>query len=147
MYLKILYYIDEEIVQGADGRRAPTDQSSLRIGTRVKDCLRESCMGMIFESWMEVLQQYGTQQDEFSQMLCNTCLETLTGYTDWIDISFMTNPLTLTILFGMMENEVYVENVILCFEQLIDKGMPASNKIRLIHTLTIYILLIVYDCL
>ena len=89
---------------------------------------------------MEVLQQYGNQNDAMSVTLCNTCLETLSGYADWIDISFMTNPLTLQILFGLLENENYAENVLLCFEELINKGMPVQNKIRLIHSLTIYIL-------
>ena len=89
---------------------------------------------------MEVLQQYGNQNDAMSVTLCNTCLETLSGYADWIDISFMTNPLTLQILFSLLENENYAENVLLCFEELINKGMPVQNKIRLIHSLTIYIL-------
>lgn len=89
---------------------------------------------------MEVLQQYGHQNDEISTTLCNTCLETLSGYTDWIDINFMTNPMTLNILFSLLENENYAERVLLCFEELINKGMPEQNKIRLIHTLTIYIL-------
>ena len=52
----------------------------------------------------------------------------------------MTNPMTLTILFSLLENDNYAENVLLCFEELINKGMPEQNKIRLIHTLTIYIL-------
>lgn len=140
MYLKILYYVDEEVVQGVGGKRAPSDRENLQAGTRVKDCIRDSCIGSIFQSWMEVLQQYGHQNDETSTVLCNTCLETLSGYTDWIDISFMTNPMTLTILFSLLENDNYAENVLLCFEELINKGMPEQNKIRLIHTLTIYIL-------
>lgn len=90
---------------------------------------------------MEVLQQYGNQNDAMSVTLCNTCLETLSGYADWIDVSFMTNSMTLQILFGLLENENYAENVLLCFEELINKGMPVQNKIRLIHSLTIYILL------
>lgn len=91
-------------------------------------------------SRMEVLQQYGQQNDPVSITLCNTCLETLSGYTDWIDISFMTNPMTLHILFSLLENDNYVENVLLCFEELIGKGMPKPNKIRLIHSLTLNIL-------
>ena len=89
---------------------------------------------------MEVLQQYGQQNDEMSTLLCNTTLETLSEYADWIDISFMVNPVTLNTLFTLMENEQYVENVLLCFEELINKGMPGSNKVRLIHSLGINIL-------
>lgn len=51
MYLKILYFVDEEVVQGVDGRRAPSDREDLQAGTRVKDCLRDSCIGDIFQSW------------------------------------------------------------------------------------------------
>ena len=89
---------------------------------------------------MEVLQQYGQQDDEMSTLLCNTTLETLSEYADWIDISFMVNPVTLSTLCTLMENEQYVENVLLCFEELINKGMPGSNKVRLIHSLGINIL-------
>ena len=35
---------------------------------------------------MDVLQQYGKQTDEMSVLLCNTTLETLSEYADWIDI-------------------------------------------------------------
>ena len=75
-----------------------------------------------------------------STLLCNTTLETLSEYADWIDISFMVNPVTLSTLCTLMENEQYVENVLLCFEELINKGMPGSNKVRLIHSLGINIL-------
>lgn len=51
MYLKIIFYVDEEIVQGAGGTRAPTDRASLEAGTRVKDTLRDSCIGTLFQSW------------------------------------------------------------------------------------------------
>lgn len=51
MYLKILNFVDEEVVQGVDGRRAPSDREDLQAGTRVKDCLRDSCIGDIFQSW------------------------------------------------------------------------------------------------
>ena len=80
---------------------------------------------------MEVLQQYGNQNDAMSVTLCNTCLETLSGYADWIDISFMTNPLTLQILFGLLENENYAENVLLCFEELINKAVDKTEHVTL----------------
>ena len=51
MYLKILYYVDEEVVQGVGGKRAPSDRENLQAGTRVKDCLRDSSIGTIFNSW------------------------------------------------------------------------------------------------
>ena len=79
---------------------------------------------------MEVLQQYGNQNHAMSVTLCNTCLETLSGYADWIDISFMTNPLTLQILFGLLENENYAENVLLCFEELINNTIKYPTQLR-----------------
>ena len=42
MYLKVLYYVDEEIVQGAGGIRAPKERPDLDAGMRVKDCLRDN---------------------------------------------------------------------------------------------------------
>ena len=51
MYLKIIFYVDEEIVQGAGGTRAPTDRANLEAGTRVKDTLRDNCIGTLFQSW------------------------------------------------------------------------------------------------
>ena len=150
MYLSILYFVDEEVVQGAGGTRAPTDREGLVAGMRVKDCLRDSCIGAIFQSWserrgkvtsrIEVLQQYGDGTDAMSVDLCNKALETLSEYADWIDIAFMTNEVTLQILFKLLGNPNYVENVLLCFEELVNKGMPAANKIHLIHSLRIYIL-------
>lgn len=82
-----------------------------------------------------------------SCQLCNTTLETLSQYASWIDISFMVNPIMLNTLSALMENEMYVENVLLCFEALVDKGMPGEKKIRLIRSLGINILAIflVYD--
>lgn len=87
-----------------------------------------------------MLQQYGDETDAMSAELCNKCLETLSEYADWIDISFMTSEVTLQNLFKLLGNENYVENVLLCFEELVNKGMPAANKIHLIHTLQINIL-------
>ena len=51
MYLKILYYVDEEIVQGVGGIRAPKERNDLDAGMRVKDCLRDTCISTIFQSW------------------------------------------------------------------------------------------------
>lgn len=51
MYLSILFFVDEEVVQGAGGTRAPADREGLQAGMRVKDCLRDSCIGTIFQSW------------------------------------------------------------------------------------------------
>lgn len=51
MYLKILFFVDEEVVQGVGGKRAPSDRENLQAGMRVKDCLRDSCIGSIFQSW------------------------------------------------------------------------------------------------
>ena len=95
---------------------------------------------VIVDGRIEVLQQYGNQHDELSEEICNTCLEILSEYTDWIDISFMINPVTLQTLFTLVESPSYVEKTLLTFEELIGKGMPAENKISLIHSLTINIL-------
>ena len=51
MYLKVLYYVDEEIVQGAGGIRAPKERTDLDAGMRVKDCLRDNYISLIFQSW------------------------------------------------------------------------------------------------
>ena len=51
MYLKVLYYVDEEIVQGAGGIRAPKERPDLDAGMRVKDCLRDNYISIIFQSW------------------------------------------------------------------------------------------------
>ena len=89
---------------------------------------------------MEVLQQYGQNTDDMSITICNTTLEILSEYADWIDVSFMINPVTLTTLFALLEYDQYAENVLLCFEELINKGMRAGNKIHLIRTLGLNIL-------
>ena len=70
---------------------------------------------------MEVLQQYGQNTDDMSITICNTTLEILSEYADWIDVSFMINPVTLTTLFALLEYDQYAENVLLCFEELINK--------------------------
>lgn len=77
---------------------------------------------------MEVLQQYGQNTDDMSITICNTTLEILSEYADWIDVSFMINPVTLTTLFALLEYDQYAENVLLCFEELINKGMPPGNQ-------------------
>ena len=46
-----LYYVDEEIVQGVGGIRAPKERNDLDAGMRVKDCLRDTCISTIFQSW------------------------------------------------------------------------------------------------
>ena len=91
---------------------------------------------------IEVLQQYSSQHDTLSEELCNVCLEILSEYSDWIDISFMVNPVTLQTLFTLVESPVYVEKTLLTFEELIGKGMNALDKISLIRSLTINILFV-----
>ena len=89
---------------------------------------------------MEVLQQYGQNTDDMSITICNTTLEILSEYADWIDVSFMINPVTLTTLFALLEYDQYAGSVLLCFDELINKGMRAGNKIHLIRTLGLNIL-------
>ena len=57
---------------------------------------------------MDVLQQYGKQTDEMSVLLCNTTLETLSEYADWIDISFMVSPMTLNTFSGVRGERAFV---------------------------------------
>ena len=87
-----------------------------------------------------MLQQYSTQNDSLSEELCNVCLEILSEYSDWIDISFMVNPVTLQTLFTLVKSPVYVEKTLLTFEELIGKGMSGLDKISLIRSLMINIL-------
>ena len=114
--------------------------------TRSETTASEHCSnrGSVHRAWMtpriEVLQQYSTQHDTLSEELCNVCLEILSEYSDWIDISFMVNPVTLQTLFTLVESPVYVEKTLLTFEELIGKGMSALDKISLIRSLTINIL-------
>lgn len=58
MYIKLLFYIDEEIVKGTGGIRAPTERMDLDASMRVKDCLRDTCIGTIVQSWYVYFQSH-----------------------------------------------------------------------------------------
>ena len=53
---------------------------------------------------MEVLQQYGQNTDDMSITICNTTLEILSEYADWIDVSFMNMTNMQRMCFCVLKN-------------------------------------------
>ncbi|XP_031566606.1 exportin-T-like isoform X2 [Actinia tenebrosa] len=127
LYLRILKAIDEEVV---DKDVARTPQEADR-NTAIKDFMREHCIPDIVNSWFEILKTYeGTDP-----ALTCLCLEVVSSYVAWIDISLIANEKFISVLLHLITVDVLRESVCDCFHGIISKGMDPLAKTELVESL------------
>lgn len=128
IYLRILISIDEEVV----ARHIPHTQEEFHRNTAIKDHMREHCVRDLVESWYQILNLYHNENAE----IVGLCLKVIGAYVSWIDIGLIANDRFVNCLLTYLNQEDIRENACDCLLEIINKGMDADAKTRLVESLS-----------
>lgn len=128
IYLRILVSIDEEVV----ARHIPHTQEEFHRNTAIKDHMREHCVCDLVESWYQVLNLYHEDNAE----IIGLCLKVIGAYVSWIDIGLIANERFVNCLLAYLSKEDIREHACECLLEIINKGMNADAKTRLVESLS-----------
>lgn len=79
--------------------------------------MREGAVVDLVRVWYELLTHYKSSPP----YLINTCLQTVKGYVGWIDIGLVVNEKFMGIIFELLGNRNYCEQVVDCLYEVKSK--------------------------
>lgn len=136
LYLRILSSVHDEI---ADNMLARQDNEGKR-NAELKDAIRDRDMGMVVESWKDLLSQYSGRDDA----VLEHTLKVMAKWVSWIDISLVIPQNMLNLLFpliGRVNAQGGVDKVrdaaIEAFTEIAGKKMKPVDKTELISFLNL----------
>lgn len=132
-YSRILFYLDEDIFHNQQSELI--DNTIVR---NIKDFIREQCMTDVMLSFYNILLQYQNNNIQ----ICNSVLEAMRGYIEWTDINLIYNDKVLPLLINYLNNNELKCNSLLCIDEIVSKGMNASDKVQILNGLHINIFLL-----
>ncbi|XP_057296563.1 exportin-T-like [Hydractinia symbiolongicarpus] len=127
-YLRVLVAIDEEVV----ARHIPHTQEEFQRNTKIKDHMRDHCVNDLVESWYQILKLY----EQCNGAVVCLCLKVIGAYISWIDINLIANERFISCLLSYLESEEIRESSCECLLEIINKGMDAGGKTRLVESLS-----------
>lgn len=128
MYLRILLQIDSDVVD----RDIVHTQLETERNTAIKDAMREHSVLQLADSWLQILTQYENTEPEIVCM----CLEVIGKYISWIDIGLIANERFVPIIIRFMSSQLLRESACDCIHDIINKGMDAMGKTKLVESFT-----------
>eukprot|EP00484_Ammonia_sp_Unknown_P015102 CAMPEP_0197081006 /NCGR_PEP_ID=MMETSP1384-20130603/214414_1 /TAXON_ID=29189 /ORGANISM="Ammonia sp." /LENGTH=1028 /DNA_ID=CAMNT_0042519897 /DNA_START=153 /DNA_END=3239 /DNA_ORIENTATION=+ len=99
-------------------------QEALSLNNAIKDKMRENDLQQIVEIWYAFLTNY----QKYSIELTQQCLHTMDKYISWIDISFVSSPRFMSILYQYLEIVPLQNESVDCLYELVTKRMDDSHK-------------------
>ncbi|CAH9088624.1 unnamed protein product [Cuscuta europaea] len=133
MFCRILNAMDEEIIS----LDYPRSQDDVTIAGRIKDAMRQQCIGQIVRAWYDVLLMYRSSDPD----LCTSVLDSVRRYVSWIDIGLIVNDAFLALLFESMLVDGLPEQLraaaAACVQAVVSKRMDPKAKITLLQNLQI----------
>jgi exportin-T len=126
-YLKVLLAIDSEIVD----REIPRTPDETSLITFYKDSIRQHCVNDLVESWFLLLEKNSNSNAEIT---CQT-LEVIGAYISWIEINLIVNNRFMEFFKFALGQSDLREAACSCLEEIINKGMEISAKLKLIDYL------------
>eukprot|EP00941_MAST-03F_sp_MAST-3F-sp1_P003389 g3389.t1 len=126
LWLRILYYIDEEIVEFKPQR--PKEEHA--NNTVIKDTMRNGVVQQLVERMRGIILTYQSTLPD----LAKECLETFQRYITWIDIGLSANSDTLGTFRSCLNQPKIRKAAVDCYNKLISKGMPVEEKLHLMST-------------
>ncbi|KAF2300956.1 hypothetical protein GH714_018585 [Hevea brasiliensis] len=94
MFCRVLNALDDELIS-LDYPRTPEDMG---VAGRVKDAMRQQCVGQIVRAWFGIVSMYRNSDPE----LCSSVLDSMRRYISWIDIGLIVNDVFLPLLFELI---------------------------------------------
>jgi exportin-T len=131
MFLRVMLSIHEEVVD-----REVDRASAIHVrNTALKDNMRLSAMDTICDAWANIIGIYNASDPH----VVGTCMQVISFYTSWIDISLVANERFLGPVFQflMSSNSDLREGACDCITGLVNKGMLPAGKIQLIQSLQV----------
>ena len=135
LYLRVLGSIHDEI---ADQLILRTPEEAVRH-TELRDAIRTRDAGKVSVSWQEILSKWRQTDLSTTEM----CLQTISRWASWIDISLVANQQTLDPLLSMagqppQELSVKVRDAAIeTFTEIASKKMRAPEKVELFKFLNL----------
>lgn len=131
-YLKVLLAIDCEIVD----REIPRTPEENNLITFYKDSIRQHCVNDLVESWFCLLEENTFKNPEIT---CQT-LEVIGAYISWIEINLIVNNRFMEFFKSALGHVDLRESTCACLEDIVNKGMDISAKLKLIDYLWVNVI-------
>ncbi|XP_057736307.1 exportin-T [Arachis stenosperma] len=133
MFCRVLNALDDELIS-LDYPRTPEDIS---VATRVKDAMREQCVGQIVRAWYEIVSMYRNVDEE----VCVGVLESMRRFISWIDIGLVVNDAFGALLFDLVlaagVGDRLRSAAIKCLTAVVSKRIEPRSKLALLQSLQI----------
>lgn len=131
MFCRVLNALDEELIN-LDYPRTPEE---LAVAARVKDAMRQQCVGQIVRAWYDIVSMYKNSDEE----LCASVLESMRRYISWIDIGLIVNDAFIPLLFELVLvgglSEQLRGAAAGCLSAVVSKRMDPQSKLPLLQSL------------
>eukprot|EP00966_Prymnesium_polylepis_P080781 1871772-Prymnesium_polylepis.2 len=98
----------------ADARAPLVRTTARQMANRVKDGMRENCMPQIADAWYSILQLHGT-----APSLVASCLNTLSQFVSWVDITLVTHERFMRLLVPFMRTPALHEGACGCLTEIV----------------------------
>ncbi|XP_065866859.1 exportin-T isoform X2 [Euphorbia lathyris] len=133
MFCRVLNALDDELIS-LDYPRTTED---LGVATRVKDAMRQQCIGQIVRAWYDIVSMYRKSDAE----LCSSVLDSSRRYISWIDIGLIVNDAFMPLLFELVlldgEFEQLRGAAAGCVLAAVSKRMDPQSKLTMLQSLQI----------
>ncbi|XP_019198752.1 PREDICTED: exportin-T-like [Ipomoea nil] len=133
MFCRVLNAMDDELIS----LDYPRSQEEAAVAGRVKDAMRQQCIGQIVRAWYDVLLMYRNSDPD----LCTSVLDSMMRYVSWIDIGLIVNDAFVALLFESMLVDGLPDQLRAaaagCVQAVVSKRMDPKAKITLLQNLQI----------
>ncbi|CAI0419076.1 unnamed protein product [Linum tenue] len=133
MFCRVLNALDDELISLDYTRTA--DETV--IANRVKDAMRQQCIGQIVRVWYDIVCMYKNTDQE----LCSSVLDTMRRYISWIDIGLVMNDVFMPLLFELIlvdgSSEQLRGAACSCVLAVVSKRMEPQPKLNILQGIQI----------
>ncbi|GJS35095.1 exportin-T [Tanacetum coccineum] len=131
MFCRVLNVLDDELIS----QDYPRSVEEGAVSVRVKDAMRQQCVGQIVNVWYEIVSVYRNSDSE----MCAFVLDTMRRYISWIDIGLIANNTFLPLLFELMLVDGLPDKLRCaasgCVLAVVAKRMDPQAKLTLLQSL------------
>lgn len=130
LYLRILQVIHEEIGDNLIVRETTVTKRN----NSLKDTIRERDVVKLTDSWIKILQYYGSNDEQaVQQEIIDGALKVVGGWISWIDITLIVNQDFISLIFSFLQKENH--RLVACdtLIEIVAKKMKPTDKVELIR--------------
>ena len=130
MFLRVLVIFDEEIV----AEDALPGDEARRQAHKIKHAMRSGDVARLADCWYRII----LDLNESEPSLVVQCLEAISSFVVWIEITTIANNKFLGLLFGLVrEAGQTAMEACSCLEAVLSKKMPPAKKLHMIIELQV----------